>query len=91
MTTTFLMSVALLGTLTLASPVQAQDMSGQQNAQPVSGSTSASTSTSTSASPGTSGYGGGVSGSAGASGSLTRSGWATCGHLPQCDNPDSGH
>jgi hypothetical protein len=90
MKTTFLMSVALLGTLTLASAVQAQDMSGQQDAQPVSASTGASTSTSTSASPEKSGYGGGVSGSTSASGSLTRSGWATCGHLPQC-NPDSGH
>jgi hypothetical protein len=38
---------------------------------------------------GASGYGG-VSESTSASGSLTRSGWAPCGHLPQC-NADSGH
>jgi hypothetical protein len=37
----------------------------------------------------TSGYGG-VAGSTSASGSLSRSGWAPCGHLPQC-NADSGH
>ncbi|TDG23199.1 hypothetical protein EYW47_14785 [Paraburkholderia silviterrae] len=89
MKTTFLMSAALVGVVSLVSAVQAQDMSGQQNAQPVSGATSASTNTSPNASPGTSGYGG-VSGSNSASGSLTRLGWATCGHMPQC-NPDSGH
>lgn len=38
---------------------------------------------------GTTGYGG-VSESTSASGGLTRSGWTTCGHLPQC-NADSGH
>ena len=89
MKTTFLMSAALLGTMSVASAVQAQDWSGQQTTQPVSGATSASTSTSTSASPGTTGYGG-VSGSTGASGSLNRLGGAACGHLPQC-NADSGH
>ncbi|SIT51147.1 conserved exported hypothetical protein [Paraburkholderia piptadeniae] len=37
----------------------------------------------------TAGYGG-VSGSTSASGGLIRSGWASCGHLPQC-NVDNGH
>lgn len=86
MKTTFLMSAALLGTLSLAGAVQAQDTSGQQDGQSVSASTIASPGTSTSTSPGTSAYGG-VSGSTSASGGLTRPG---CGHLPQC-NPDSGH
>jgi len=88
MKTTFLMSAALLGTLSLAGAVQAQDMPRQQDAQPVSAS-SASPGTSTSATPGTTAYGG-VSGSASASGSLTGAGWTNCGHRPQC-SPDSGH
>jgi hypothetical protein len=94
MKTKFLLFAGLLSALSL---VQAQDMSGQQDAQPVSASTGASPGTSTSASPGTStspspgtsGYGG-VSGGTSATGNLSRSGWATCGHLPQC-NADSGH
>jgi hypothetical protein len=89
MKTTFLVSVALLGTISVAGAVQAQDTSGQQNAQAVSASTSASPGTSTSASPDTSGYGG-VPGGTSATGNLNRAGWATCGHLPQC-NADSGH
>ncbi len=89
MKTTFLMSAALLGTLSLASAVQAQDMPRQQDAQPVSVSTSASPGTSTSATPGTTAYGG-VSGSTSASGSLAGAGWTNCGHLPRC-SPDSGH
>lgn len=84
---TFLLSAALLGTLSLACAVQAQYMSGQQNAQ--SASTSASPGTSTNAARGTSEYGG-VSGGTSATGQLNRSGWAPCGHLPQC-SPDSGH
>ena len=87
MKTMFLLSAAVLSALSLAGSVRAQDMSGQQNAQPAS--TSASPGTSTSAAPGTSGYGG-ASGGTSASGSLTRSGWATCGHMSQC-SPDSGH
>lgn len=90
MKTTFLVSAAaLLGTLSLASAVQAQDTPRQQDAQPVSGSTSASPGTSTSATPGATAYGG-VPGSASASGSLTGAGWTNCGHRPQC-SPDSGH
>lgn len=84
---TFLMSAAVLSAFSLASGVQAQDMSGQQNPQPTS--TSSLPGTSTGAAPSTSGYGG-VSGSTSASGSFTPSGWATCGHMSQC-NPDSGH
>jgi len=89
MKTTFLLSAALLSALPIAGTVQAQDMSEQQAAQPVSEPTSASPGTSTSAAPGSSGYGG-VYGGTSASGGLARSGWATCGHMSKC-NPDSGH
>lgn len=89
MKTTFLMSAALLGTLAFAGAVQAQDMSGQQNAQPVSASSSAPASNLTSGSPGTAGYGG-VSWNTSMSGSMARSELANCGHLSHC-RPDSGH
>ena len=89
MKTKFLMSVAILGTLSLSSAVYAQDVKSQQDAQSVSSSTTASPARSTDAASDTSGYGG-VKESTNASGRLTGSGWTTCGHLPQC-NADSGH
>jgi len=77
MKTTILASAAVLGFLALTSVVQAQGASGQQDGQSATANSSDS------------GYGG-VSGGSTASGGMARSGWATCGHLPQC-NPDSGH
>ena len=80
MKTTFLVSAAaLLGALSLAGVAHAQDTSGQQSAQSASASTSDSTSTA--------GYGGV---SANSASGVRNSGWANCGHLPQC-NADSGH
>lgn len=84
MKTTFLLSVALLSAPSLVGTAQAQDISGQQDAQPVSAATSASPGTS-----GNSGYGG-VAGITSATGNVSRADWTRCGHLPNC-NPDSGH
>lgn len=84
----FLVSAVVLGVVSVAATLQAQEMSGQPGAQE-SASTSASPDTSTNASGGMSGYGG-VSGTTSLSGSMARPGRANCGHLPQC-SPDSGH
>ena len=84
MKTTFILSVTLLIALPLVGTAQAQDLSGQQDPQPVSAANSASPATSAN-----SGYGG-VAGSTSATGNVGRADWTRCGHLPKC-NPDSGH
>ncbi|MGF6633252.1 hypothetical protein OKW39_000403 [Paraburkholderia sp. MM6662-R1] len=89
MKTTILASAALVGILSLASVGQAQEASGQQDgqAQQAPGQQDGQSASANASS--NSAYGG-VSGSSSISGGMGRSGWATCGHLPQC-NPDSGH